>query len=330
MPANSPTANPPEAEKGARRWLAATIGVLALLIVANLLVAWRMDVFGIFRDPKGRELVTSEHERKAKFLLNRAYVPDNFDALVIGASSQMNWRLEYFNGYRYYNESLEGGDATEERKLVEQALPRGHFKVAVIGLYPRVTALHVLQDGFDQVRPTEALGSISSLGTEFEILKNRILHKPEKFHPNGCHELPVHAPPTPEHSRTPMNITQDSVAVADYQALSRELLASGTRVVYVVDPLYEPQFENNTQEMAWYMKTMHETLPAAPYIDLNAPEYFAFRNDAGNFIDDVHLSAAGTETLSKILNTRLQQVLETTETSPRIEASVRAISLHSR
>jgi len=42
--------------------------------------------FGPFRHlsrSRGRALITSEHERKAKYLLNQAYVPANFDALII-------------------------------------------------------------------------------------------------------------------------------------------------------------------------------------------------------------------------------------------------------
>jgi len=155
-------------QMSASLWLAMTLGLIALLIGLHILLAWRLDLFGIYRDPRGRALITSEHERKAKYLLNQAYVPANFDALIIGASASVNWHSNYFTGYRFYNESIEGGDASEERRLVDQALPQGHFKVALVALTPRVTALHILQDGFDQVTRTEVLGSISSLGVEYD------------------------------------------------------------------------------------------------------------------------------------------------------------------
>ena len=152
-------------EMPAWRWLAASLGLMVLLAGVSILLAWRLDIYGILRDPAGRQLITSEHERKAKYLLNQAYVPANYDALIIGASASVNWHGEYLTGYRFYNESVEGGDASEERKLVEQALPRGHFRVALVGLYPRITGLHLLQDGFERVNRTEALGSLSSLGS---------------------------------------------------------------------------------------------------------------------------------------------------------------------
>jgi hypothetical protein len=291
------------------RWLAATFALLVLLVAVNLLAAWRLDVFGILRDPTGRELVTSEHERKAKYLLNQAYVPANYDALVIGASASLNWRVQDFTGYRFYNESLEGGDASEERKLVEQALPRGHFRVALVGLYPRITALHLLQDGFDRVNRSEVVGSISSFGVEYDMLMDHLRHRPKIFYPNGSHELPVHAPPLPGQRFGTMDPVQDPQAIEDYRALVKELMDRGTRIVYVSSPLYQPNLEDNQELMDHYTASILEVLPKAPVIDFNAPEYVGFRSDPANYIDGIHLSALGADRLSRILNVKLQQAL---------------------
>jgi len=114
-------------EMPAWRWLAASLGLMVLLAGVSILLAWRLDIYGILRDPAGRQLITSEHERKAKYLLNQAYVPANYDALIIGASASVNWHGEYLTGYRFYNESVEGGDASEERKLVETVLADGNY-----------------------------------------------------------------------------------------------------------------------------------------------------------------------------------------------------------
>ena len=294
----------------AGRWLALTLGSLIVLMLVSIGVAYRMDVFGIFRDPRGRLLVTSEHERKAKFLLNQAYVPTNFDALVIGASTSVNWRLDQFTGYRFYNESLEGGDASEERKLVEQALPKGHFKVALVGLYPRITGLHVLQDGFDTATHTEALGSISAYSVEFEALLDRLQHRTSAFSPNGSHTFPPRQPPPYHHNWQDEVIgDQDPLSVADYQALVRELLQGGTRVIYVVSPIFNDALMQNQRVMDEYRAQVSATMPAAPMIDFNLPEYTDFRQDQDNFTDALHLSSAGSERLSRLLNVRIQQIL---------------------
>jgi len=291
------------------RWLATTLALIALVIAINLLFAWRLDVFGIFRDPTGRKLITSEHERKAKYLLNQAYVPDNFDALIIGASASVNWRPEDLTGFRFYNESLEGGDASEERKLVEQALPKGHFKIALVGLYPRITALHVLQDGFDQVKKSEALGSISALGIEYDAIRDRIHPRPATFFPDGSHVLPPHASPATDQVYEPVIIEQDPIAVEDYRALVQELMDRGVRIIYVANPLYGRLYQVSRNQIDAYMESVKSTMPSAPIIDFNSPEYTAFRDNPQNYIDEVHLSPRGARDLTLMLNVKMHQIL---------------------
>ncbi len=298
-------------EISATWWLAMFFGLLVLLIGGNMLVAWRMDVFGILRDAHGRSLITSDHERKQKYLLNQAYVPENFDSLLIGASASVNWHMSPMDGYRFYNESLEGGDGSEERKLVEQALPAGHFKAAVVVLYPRLTALHLLQDGFDQVKRSESLGSLSLLGVEYDVLHARLTHVPAAADPDGSHAVPVHASPSAT-DKFPVwedGFGSDAQARNDYRALVEELVASGTKIVYVTYPMYEPGYEPNKEKYDRYLADIRQILPPAPLIDFNGPEYFSFRNDASNYIDDVHLSASGTEKFSRMLRDQVAKAL---------------------
>jgi hypothetical protein len=298
------------AQMPAGRWFFTTLGLIALLILVHIAIAWRMDLFGIFRDAHGRALITSEHERKAKYLLNQAYVPANFDSLIVGASASVNWRSNELTGYRFYNESLEGGDASEERKLVDQALIRGHYKVALVVLYPRVTSLHLLQDGFDQVTRTEVLGSINALGLEYDAVMNRVHPRPQNYFPDGSHELPKHAPPGATDGGSQIDPTQDTEAVEDYRFAVQSLADRGTRIVYVVCPLYQPNYLVNQKIMAAYLKKATSIMPPGPVIDFNAPEYTSFRSDPGNYIDFIHLSSTGAEKISRILNTRMHEALQ--------------------
>jgi hypothetical protein len=290
-------------------WLGMTLGLTALLIGLHIFIAWRLDLFGIYRDPHGRALITSEHERKAKYLLNQAYVPANFNALIIGASASVNWQGSYFTGYRLYNESLEGGDASEERRLVEQALPRGRFKVALVALNPRITSLHILQDGFDQVTRAEVLGSIGSLGLEYDALLERIHPSPRTYFPDGSHTLPVHAPPGPNDIGGGLDRAEDPEAVNDYRSLVQELIDRGTRIVYVVYPMYGPALKHNKDLVAGYMRSVATNMPPSPVIDFNAPEYASFRDDPNNYIDEIHLSPTGADKLCQMLNTRMHEAL---------------------
>ena len=290
-------------------WLITTIALIALIVGLNLIFQWRMDVFGILRDAHGRSLVTSHHEPKAKFLLNTAYVPDNFNALIIGASASENWDLNAFTGYRFYNESIEGANASVERKLVEQALPGGHFKAAIVCMFPRITSSHGLFDGLDMTRPEEAYGSLNAYTIEGAVLKSRYTHEPLEASPNGSHQLPARplkpfAGAIPEES-----IVEDPQAVSDYRATIKQLMDHGTKVVYVIYPLYQLYYERNAGQIASFEQAVKREYPTAPIINLNDPEYTAFRTDVRNWIDEVHLSERGAEIVSPIINSRFHEAL---------------------
>jgi len=293
------------------QWMVGFFGMVALVAAINLFIAWRMDVFGILRDAHGRSLITSDHERKQKYLLNQAYVPENFDALLIGASASVNWRMAPIAGYRFYNESLEGGDASEERKLVEQALETGHFRAAVIVLYPRLTDLHLLQDGFDQVKRSEAFGSISLLGVEYDILHEHLGHVQAKSYPDGSHASPVHAPPNPSDNFGAWSngFGSDPQALQDYRTLAWELANRDVRIVYVTYPMFESALKPNKDLYDRYVAEMLRIMPAGPLIDFNALQYLSFRNDANNYIDELHLSASGAERFSTILRAKVEVAL---------------------
>jgi hypothetical protein len=292
------------------RWLLAMFALIALIIGLNMIVAWRMDVFGVLRNPQGRSLITSRHERKAKYLLNQAYVPANFNALVIGSSASVNWPMENFTGYRFYNESLEGGDATEERMIVDHALETGQFKVALVGLYPQITHVHEFEDGLDQANRSEALGSLDAFDIQEEVLMNRLTHRQPGFYPNGSHDLPGLLLRLPQPGDPKLDVIQDAKAVEDYRGLVGDLTAHGVRVIYFYYPLLQWNLEYNRDGMNSYVQSVAQNMPPKPTIDFNSEEYASFRSDVGNFVDGVHLSRKGANLLTQMLDQRTREILQ--------------------
>ncbi len=293
-----------------RAWIATTLGIVAIVVGLNLLLAWRLDIFGLLRDPRGRELANSRHERKAKYLLNFNYVPENFDALVIGASSSENWRLEGLSQYRFYNEGMLGANGTEERMLVEKALEKGHFKVALVGIDLATTGRHDLQDGLDHVDPREALGSFYSYVMLFDRLHDRLLHRPSNFYPDGSWVFPPHKlyPPDPN---VPFvrNNPKDQKAAEDYRIMIEELMAHGTRVVYVVAPHFGLYENGARQVFADYMRDFLASNPPAPLINFNDDRFAAIHDNPEYFIDEDHLSPAGVPVVSKLVIQQMHEVL---------------------
>lgn len=291
-----------------RGWLAATLGWLCVGIALNLLLAWRTDIFGLLRDTRGRQIATSRHERQAKYLLNYNYVPNNFDALVTGASATVNWDMRCFTGYRFYDDSIEGGNGTEVRMIVEKALEKGHFKVALVGLGDTITSSHALRDGLDEVSPHEALGSVYSYIMMLDALRERLTHS-DRFRPDGSHEIPHHQPepidPTLPHLVKP----QDPKALEDYRTMIEELQARGTIVIYVFSPQYAMDLDGSKEQQREILENFLNELPPAPLIDFSAEQYAALRNNPDNFTDTSHLSAPGSVIFSKIANERMHEIL---------------------
>jgi hypothetical protein len=296
-----------------RRWLILTGFGVVVLVGINLLLDYRLDVYGILRDPRGRQLATSglhvpsTDDRISKYLLNQRYVPTNFDGMLIGSSTTGNWDPDLIHGYRIYNESLAAGNAAEEKLLVEQALPDGHFRIAICVLSPYIFGGHTLKEGLGQVRRRQALGSINSVGEEGAKALAALHLQQNTFFPNGSRELFV--PMRLDKQLAPTLFNIDPEAVQDYELMVEELQAHGAAVVYVVPPLYQPLYDANRAQFQQFLTSMRSQLPAAPIIDFTNPEFAAYNNDPKNFSDGVHMSPDGAVEISKILDRRLNDLL---------------------
>jgi hypothetical protein len=285
-----------------RHWIFLTIGSLVAIVGLVASVGYAIDPYGVLRDPRGRKLSIYFSEGKAKCLMNKRYVPSNFDGLVVGPSSLDNWKLSTLAGATVYNESLAGGNAAEERMLVSQALERGHFKLAIFVLVSSMTSSHELKDGLDTVKTSEAIGSIHVLVHEVAYAL-KAMHVPfEKSDaaPNGTAvfeghgEIDVHALP-------PSNFAIDPVALEDFRSMVQAVRDRGARIVYVVPPLYEPLYEVNRASYAAYLDTIRRALPPAPVIDFDGPEYASLRSDPDNFRDCFHLNPTGAAAFTALL-----------------------------
>ena len=291
------------------RWLVYTLLSLAGLFLLNLTLSWYLDPFGLLRNVRGRALYASEDERQVKYLLNRNYVPENFNALIIGASGSVNWNLSLLTGYRFYNESIFGGNAAEERRLVEQALPKGHFKVALVCFHPLITEKHSLQDGLDRVSFSESLGSVVSFRIEDEMLQRRFGHLKPYYFADGSHLMQPRPPLHPDDVGTDSLPVVDPEAVKAYRSLVQELIARHVRVIYISYPLFEPHYLHTKAETDLYTQSMLKAMPPEPAIDFNSDQYIAFRSDIHNFVDEAHLSPAGSNILSTEVNARMHAIL---------------------
>ncbi len=293
-----------------RRWILITLASIAAVAGVFIVNAYVADPYGVLRDPTGRKIRVYSFERPAKFFMNRRYVPANFDGLIIGPSSSVNWDIPVLAGARMYNNSLEGGDATEEQILVNQSLSRSHFKIVVAILYPSMTSQHVANEGMDKIRSSEDLCSFHMLYNELGGILTAFHYH---FHtsnsePDGTMALLY----TRRLAAGPLGADYfkiDPLALEQYRATIESLRARGATIVYVVPPVYEPEYEANRASYQAWLAEIRTLMPPAPVIDLDSPEYLSLRSEPGNYMDPFHMEAQGTRQVSEILMQQVPQVI---------------------
>jgi hypothetical protein len=294
----------------ARRWILRTVASILTVVGILAAVAYAIDPYGVLRDPRGRKLPVLFSERRAKFLMNKRYVPTNFEGLIVGTSASSNWAIPTLAGYQIYNESLSGGNAAEEKLLVDQGLPTATYKLAVFILSPPMTSDHKIQDGLDAVKPSEAVASIHLFVHEAGLTLLAMHRKFSKSEttPDGqvLFNFPQNFNLVP---LDPAYFKIDPIAFQQYRSLAQTLQDRGARIVYVVPPFYEPCYEVNSKNYQAYLEAIRPLLPPAPIIDFQDPEFNSLRNDPDNFMDCFHVTPRGAAKVSTLLETLVPQAL---------------------
>ncbi|MGC1294606.1 MAG: hypothetical protein WA869_06160 [Alloacidobacterium sp.] len=294
-----------------RRWIILTIATVSISVGVVAAIAFALDPYGVWRDPTGRKLAIYFEQRKAKRLMSRRYVPANFNGLIVGPSVSANWDVPTLAGARMFNESLDGANAAEEQIVVNQALSRGHFKLAVIILNPNMTSSHDVKEGLDNVRVTEAIGSFHLFVHEAAIvlLAAHVRFRKSNAAPDGqdifTNSKDLSIPKSSGDEAFPI----DPVALEQYRGMVQSLRNNGAAIVYVVSPTYEPCYRLAKTRLLAYIQTIRPLLPPAPVIDLDSPEYSPLRSDPENYFDCYHLEPQGTVKVVALLDTLVPQAI---------------------
>jgi len=269
-----------------RRW--SWLVIAAVLTVGGAFVAnnVHLDPMGLFHAKSRIGVYTNE--RWSKYLLSIRYVPEQFEAVLVGTSVTGNWNTGLLP-LRTYNLSLEGGNIFEEGLLLENVLKRRKPKMVIFCIHPYLTASYGRKTPYMTRRDYwSALGSL-------ELLK--ALHaarhggQPE-INEFGRQDYVI---PVRPWKAQPMDAgkwyTVDERSFAEYGRLVAAARAAGARVIAVVPPVNQEQWVYTADA---YRNYQNRILPffrsGELVIDFNAPQYSALRGDRANFPDGIHLS----------------------------------------
>lgn len=286
--------------------LTATLLISAAAAAANVAI----DYYGLFGPTNGRCIALQYNERFEKNLLSRRYVPENFDALLIGPSTSFNIDTKKWKNYKIYNMSILAGTITELKALVDNYLSVRTPKLVIIGMYPYMLKARGMKTEYISERAL--YGVLGSM----DILKSYILalyhdatgtgtyneygyHEYEEVPPEKAEDAIQEKASDPDY---PRELAIDSLAWLEYRELIGELAARGTRIVQYYHPLPRPIYEAHRNFFDTYYEWTRSLLPEnAVSLNFNTLEFHDFTAETDHYQDDCHLSGKGAEELGEIL-----------------------------
>ena len=290
-----------------RYWLLTTLSTILIATAAIAALNMAIDVYGLYRPSRGRRLNILGDDRVAKYLLSMRYVPENFNAMLVGASISANWDVTAIDGLRVYNGSLDGGNIVEEKALIEAALERPGVSVILLLVNPALTYSHEFQTV--ELKPAlkrSALGSLSLWNAYRNMLSIRMGRTPQPFDYAGTETF--------LNARSEMNVnmkamwsepefTVDPVALRAYLDLVANLRARGVQIVFIIPATSEHLLETKRAPLERYLDRMRSEIGTGDlWIDFLSPEGEAFRKTRANFSDGVHLTPDGARQVVAQLN----------------------------
>jgi hypothetical protein len=293
-----------------RNWILLTVLLALAGAAVNLLMDIRLDIYGLFRDTHGRRLGVIDNERRTKLLLNQRYVPENFNAVLIGSSVSDNWRTNNIGKFRVYNESIDGGNVSEEKLLVDKLLKNAAPKLAIVVLQPHMTDSHGITTGDMSDREYwGALGSTTLFRAYARLFRSRGSSFVWDEYGTENYDGPVKLNAILRKMMEPgTEFYIDPDAIIDFRALIAELRGQGARLLVVVPPFSEELLRPKRQEFARYLNHILPIFSSQDeVIDFNVPEFDAFVRDDQNFRDGIHLSSRGARTVVAVIDQHVQR-----------------------
>lgn len=298
---------------------AAGFAAIALLfVITNVSV----DMFGLFRSGAGRKISIYGEERIAKYLYSFRYIPEGFDGILLGSSVSENFDLGRFQGYRLYNASINGGNVSDLKPIAENIYSKRRVKLSIVAIHRYLTKDHARKTDF--MSPREYWGALGSpqLITAYVVRTGvRLKLIPSLYDEQGT--LRFGADPEIRVSRSKIeqtvidmragtaavgNFDIDPIALEQLNQILSLARNRSERLVIFYPPTPEQVLSECTPRYVGYRDTINAlTRGGDIVIDFNSPEYESLRTNYANFVDGVHLSAAGANTVVDELARHVEQ-----------------------
>jgi len=306
----------------------ATLGLVFFVSIGFIALNLAANDFGLWY--KRDQVRIWALEKTSKYLLAHRYVPEHFDAIMIGASVSANMDTRRLEGARVYNLSMSGGNITETGAAARQYLNApGNHKWMIVTLHPYMTKNSGMKSF--QINEREYWGSL------FSLIPLRIwLAKIQDVlgYTSGAFDESLYGwnnfnfkstwrDPAKTASEERAKLAQlkkgkaaknayygvDQNAVSELDDLIKLARAKGVKVIAYYFPIFGPTHDLMLYSGEWadYREKMDPLFEEGEIVlDLNQARYDALRYDYEAYHDSGHLSQKGANEVLDILNKTLK------------------------
>ena len=300
-----------------KKFLITSVIIYLGLFFATVTINYYLDDFGLFRSHSERRIWA--REKTSKYLMSYKYIPDNFDAVLVGSSVSANLDTRKITSYKMYNLSMNSGNITELKYPLEVLAESGKIKAVVFCLYDYTTKNSGVKG--NQIDKKEYWGSLFS-DIPFDVLKYKIKFKLLKrgfdvFHKsgNGFNNFNItkknirFSDVAESYMKDPREVLFiDPAAYEEFKLTVSLLKQNNIRIYGYFYPIYKEWFsvfERNGQWAEYKSKIMDVFEPETDVVwDMNSEEYDYF-TESEEFYSDGHLSDKGAEELIKVIDDQL-------------------------
>ncbi|MCJ8330019.1 MAG: hypothetical protein HRT89_08835 [Lentisphaeria bacterium] len=301
------------------RVLAIAGSIFALLLVLSV----TYDDYGIFRSHTERRIW--HKEKNSKFLLAHKYIPENFDALIVGPSFSNNLNPADIPGYNIYNCSMSGANITEVRRAADLVLERGNLKFIIICMNPFMTKnrgvkgqqLGEMEYWKSALFPSSLSKSLAARYTympRISIKKKKV----DGFHAstNGFNDFNLKKKNVNfkkivkrSLSRGPKKIIINEKAMEELDEFLKNCRKKKVQIIAFYYPIYHELLQMQIDAGYWqrYKKQADKLLRETDIVlDMNSDNYADINQNPESY-SDKHLSNEGARKVCKILKETLDE-----------------------
>lgn len=297
-----------------KRFFYGTIISVLLWCLIVIGINFYLDEFGLFGNAEKKLIKIYYNERMSKYLFSFNYIPNNFDGVLIGPSLSDNLNTKVIKLYKTYNASINGGNISEIKPIVDNLLEHNNkVKFCIICLDPYFTKDHGKKTS--NIGLSDYWGALGSLETLKLYINKQYDTKINEFGFYDFNQEKMALDPKKEfevRSKKPeQKIYIDPIAFDELRQVIANLRKHNVKILGYFYP--RPNYKESGYKDAYkiYQAKICTLFNSSDYVwDFNTESYLAFRKDFNNYSDGGHLSYQGASVVLSVIEAKLNEFIK--------------------